>query len=59
MFSKLKTWMRAAKARAFEAVIDAMGDGPRAVRPKDLIGWFRQSGYQVQQSSDTPKKKSL
>jgi len=40
-------------------VIDAMGDGPRAVRPKDLIGWFRQSGYQVQQSSDTPKKKSL
>ena len=59
MFSKLKTWMRGAKARAFEAVIDAMGDGPRAVRPKDLIGWFRQSGYQVQQSSDTPKKKSL
>lgn len=48
MFSKLKAWMRSAKARAFDAVIDAMGDGLRAVLPTDVVGWFRHSGYQVQ-----------
>lgn len=48
MFSKLKAWMRSAKARAFDAVIDAMGDGLRAVLPTDVVGWFRHSGYRGQ-----------
>jgi len=29
-------------------VIDAMGDGLRAVLPTDVVGWFRHSGYRGQ-----------
>jgi transposase len=59
MFSKLKTWLRSAKARTIDALIEAMGDALRAVRPADLQGWFRHSGYQDPQSSDTLNEKPL
>jgi transposase len=57
MFSKLKAWLRSAKARTIDALIEAMGDALRAVRPADLLGWFRHSGYHAQQSSGTPNEK--
>ena len=59
MFSKLKAWLRSAAARTVDGLIGAMGDALRAVRPGDILGWFRQSGYQAPQSSDTINKKPL
>jgi transposase len=59
MFSKLKTWLRSAKARTVDGLIAAMGDALRAVRPADVLGWFRHSGYQPRRSSDTPYEKPL
>ena len=47
MFSKLKAWLRSAAARTIDGLIEAMGDALRAVRPGDILGWFRQSGYQA------------
>ena len=57
MFSKLKAWLRSAAARTVGGLIEAMGDALRAVRPGDILGWFRHSGYQAPQSSDTLNKK--
>ena len=59
MFSKLKAWLRSAAARTVAGLIDAMGDALRAVRPGDIVGWFRHSGYQAPGSSDTLDKKPL
>lgn len=59
MFSKLKAWLRSAKARTIDGLIEAMGDALRAVRPADVLGWFRHSGYQPQIASDTLDRKSL
>jgi len=59
MFSKLKAWLRSAAARTVDGLIGAMGDALRAVRPGDILGWFRHSGYQAPRSSDTPNKKPL
>jgi transposase len=59
LFSKVKAWLRKARARTVAALIAAMGEALRAVRPSDIIGWFRHSGYQSPRSSDTPKKKPL
>ena len=59
LFSKLKAWLRTAAARTVDGLIDAMGDALRAVRPGDVLGWFRHSGYQAPQSSDTLNKKPL
>jgi transposase len=42
LFSKLKAWQRSAKARTVEALIEAMGDAPRAVRPSDWIEYPEQ-----------------
>ncbi len=59
MFSKLKAWLRSAKARTIDGLIDAMGDALRAVRPADVLGWFRHGGYPPRRSSDTPDGKPL
>jgi transposase len=59
LFSKLKAWLRSAKARTVGELIEAMGDALRAIRPGDILGWFRHSGYQASQSSDTLNKKPL
>jgi transposase len=59
MFSKLKAWLRSAAERTVDGLIGAMGDGLRAVRPSDIAGWFRHSGYRSPQSSDTLDKKPL
>jgi transposase len=59
LFSKLKAWLRSAKARTVDGLIDAMGDALRAVRRGDILGWFAHSGYGDRRSSDTPNKKLL
>ena len=45
MFSKFKGLLRSAAARTVDALIDAMGDALRAIRPSDILGWFRHCGY--------------
>lgn len=57
LFSKLKEALRRAAARTVDALIDAMGDAPRAVRPGDVLGWFGHSGSQVGSSTSTLKRK--
>jgi transposase len=59
MFSKLKTRLRSAAARTVDELIGAMGDALRAVRPGDILGWFRHSGYEATRSSDTLNRKPL
>jgi transposase len=59
LFSKLKGLLRSAAARTVGGLIDAMGDALRAVRPVDIVGWFRHSGYEPSRSSDTVNKKPL
>jgi len=45
MFSKFKGLLRSAAARTVEALIDAMGDALRMIRPSDILDWFRHRGY--------------
>jgi transposase len=58
-FSKLKAWLRSAKARTVDGLIGAMGDALRAVRPGDIRGWFAHSGYGDRPSTVTPNRKLL
>jgi len=57
LFSKLKAALRKAKARTVDALIAAIGDALRAIRPGDIVGWFRHSGYRPPESTDTIKRK--
>ena len=59
LFSKLKAWLRSAKARTVDGLIEAMGDALRAVRPGDIRGWFGHSGYGDRPSTVTPNRKLL
>jgi transposase len=58
-FSKLKAYLRSAAVRTIDGLIEAMGDALRTIRPCDILGWFRHSGYEPHQSSDTVNKKPL
>jgi transposase len=46
-WSKVKTALRAAKARTFDELLDALGDALRAVSPDDAVAWFAHCGYAV------------
>jgi transposase len=59
LFSKLKAALRKAKARTVDALIAAMGEALRAIRPGDIIGWFRHSGYPPPGSTARAKRKQL
>jgi hypothetical protein len=59
LFSKLKAWLRKAKARTVDALIAAMGAALRAVRPGDILGWFGHSGYHPPGSTARVKGKPL
>jgi transposase len=59
LFSKLKAWLRSAKARTVDGLIEAMGDALRAVRAGDILGWFGHSGYGAGPSTGTPNRKLL
>ena len=57
LFSKLKGLLRSAAARTVDAVIEAMGEALRAVRPSDILGWFGHSGYPTATSTVTVNEK--
>jgi transposase len=58
-FSKLKEWLRSAAVRTVDELFGALGEGLRTVTPRDILGWFRHSGYEAPKSSDTLNKKPL
>jgi transposase len=59
VFSKLKAYLRSAAARSVDGLIEAMGDALRSIRPGDILGWFRHSGYKAPPSTATVNKKPL
>jgi transposase len=44
-WSKTKAFLRVAKARAFDVLIDALGAALRDISRSDCIGWFKHAGY--------------
>jgi transposase len=44
-WSKIKTALRAAKARTFDALVDAVADALRSVSQSDIRAWFAHCGY--------------
>ena len=46
-FSKVKTLLRKAKARSFEALVEATGGALSAVSEQDALGFFAHCGYAV------------
>jgi len=49
MWSKVKAFLRAAKARTQEELYAAIGAALRTVTPQDAEGWFRSCGYAAAQ----------
>ena len=45
MWSKVKAFLRKAKARTEQALIQAIGDALRSITPDDCAGWFKHCGY--------------
>ena len=46
-WSKIKTWLRRAKARTVEALLAAIKDALATVTEADIRGWFAHCGYPV------------
>jgi transposase len=46
-WAKVKTALRAAKARTWEALVDALAKALRSVAPKDIQAWFIHCGYVI------------
>jgi transposase len=44
-WSKVKTALRATKARTFDALLEALADALRSVSPADIKAWFAHCGY--------------
>ena len=44
-WSKVKTALRSAKARTFDALLEALCEALRAVTPQNAIAWFAHCGY--------------
>lgn len=54
-FSKLKTFLRQAKAQTRDALIDAITHGLLTISPTDAIGWFSHCGFlNLDQSTRNP-----
>jgi len=47
MWSKIKTYLRAAEARTQEALVHAIGAALACVTPQDAINWFASCGYSI------------
>lgn len=47
MWSKLKTYLRKAKARSAAELDRAISDGLKAMTESDCLAWFKHCGYQV------------
>jgi transposase len=50
MWSKVKEFLRAAKARCTEELDRAVAAGLEKVQPQDAIGWFESCGYRYDKS---------
>jgi transposase len=59
LVSKVKEALRQVAARTVDALIEAMGDAPRAVSLSDIPGWFGHSGYSPGGSTARVNKKPL
>lgn len=46
-WSKVKTALRSAKARTFDAFLNALTDALRWIRPPDIRAWFAHCGYDL------------
>jgi transposase len=47
MWSKIKEWLRAAKARTQEALESAIAQALKAITPDDAANWFASCGYTI------------
>jgi len=47
MWSKIKTLLRGAKARTYDALVSAVAEVLTAVTPSDIKGWFSHCGYAI------------
>jgi len=45
MWSKIKAYLRKAKARTQEALWRAIGEALKTVTASDALGWFESCGY--------------
>jgi hypothetical protein len=45
LWSKAKEFLRSAATRTTDTLYDAKGTDLRAVRPEDILGWFRFCGW--------------
>jgi len=45
MWSKIKEFLRAAKARTFDALLDAIANALKTITAQDAQGWFESCGY--------------
>jgi len=46
-WSKVKTALRAAKARTVDAFLNALADALRWILPQDIRAWFAHCGYRI------------
>lgn len=46
-WAKVKQALRTAKARTFDALVDALAEALRAIAPADILAWFQHCGYAV------------
>ena len=49
MWSKVKTFLRAGKARTQEGLYEMIGSALENIQPSDMKGWFRSCGYTASQ----------
>lgn len=50
MWSKIKEFLRAAKARTFDTLLNAIAAALATVTPQDAEGWFQSCGYMTSHS---------
>lgn len=50
MWSKIKAFLRAVKARTYDALLQAIAAALRTISPSDVIGWFESCGYRYELS---------
>jgi transposase len=53
-FAKLKTHLRAAAARAFDPLVDAIGTGLAHITPSDIVGYYRHCGFDLPEPVTQP-----
>lgn len=50
MWSKIKAFLRKAKARTLGTLVDAIRQALRSVTASDVLGWFKECGYVTRQT---------